>query len=304
MAVFSTNQNRQLYVVKEVVNETPSKIGQVQLLQIEGDKQVFFKYFGPDGLIRSDLISTPRITYMKKTAKEKLQRKLKKATISLDSKVNGGDPIAGQDYMVKISIRDYILAGDTNIGIKYGVAHAYKGMTKEDLYKALAKSLERNFSREVIPLFKFEFSASGVVITELEQPWVLGTKSQTSVSFEILPTTVTFEGDEVFWMTRDDKDRIPLEDTATIIGNGRSIADLEYFCMGERGDQYRNIGYPNIIPTKYLVDSEKAYDVLDIHYSFVDSGVDNHKSEKDLILVAESMNLLTQIEETIKNYSK
>lgn len=56
--------------------------------------------------------------------------------------------------------------------------------------------------------------------------------------------------------------------------------------MGERGDQYRYMGYPNYIPTKYLVDPEKEYHVLDIHYAYTDEGTHSYRSEKDLSVVS------------------
>lgn len=56
--------------------------------------------------------------------------------------------------------------------------------------------------------------------------------------------------------------------------------------MGERGDQYRNMGWPNVIETKYLVDPTKQYDVLELHFAFTDSGVNSYRSEKDITIVA------------------
>ena len=53
---------------------------------------------------------------------------------------------------------------------------------------------------------------------------------------------------------------------------------MEYFYLGERGDKYRNVGYPYTFDTTYLVDPSKKYDTIDITYSSVDSGavgVDN-----------------------------
>jgi hypothetical protein len=57
--------------------------------------------------------------------------------------------------------------------------------------------------------------------------------------------------------------------------------------MGERGDQYRNMGWPNVIATTYLVDPSKEYNVLELHYAFTDTGVNSYRSEKDITIVAE-----------------
>lgn len=73
------------------------------------------------------------------------------------------------------------------------------------------------------------------------------------------------------------------------IANGKRTADLEYFCMGERGDHYRNMGWPNVIHTAYMINNPSdtdEYDYLDIHFYFQGEGVRSDKSEKVLTLVA------------------
>lgn len=292
MAVFSTNQNRQFYVAINSVSTEPSKLGDLKL-DSTNDGKVFFKHMGKGGITRSDLIDKASVVYAKITRKAALQRKLQTATISLNPKVNGGKPISGQDYLVRIYIHNYLAPGDDNVTIKYGVVHAYKGMEAADFYTALANSLTANFSREVQPLLKFEVAksaevATGVKVTEVEQPWHLGTMSQEAVNFDIMPTFVELDGEEVQWAVTDEKTNyVAKTDSDVVIGNGKKIADLEYFCMGERGDQHRMIGWPNVVPTKYMVDPTKEYDVLDIHYSFSDTGVNVQKSEKDIIIVGE-----------------
>ena len=41
---------------------------------------------------------------------------------------------------------------------------------------------------------------------------------------------------------------------------------MEYFYLGNRGDVYRNVGYPYTFDTKYLVDSVANYSTIDIAY--------------------------------------
>lgn len=281
MAVFSTNQNRQFYVASKVVTTTPAAEGEIQLASTS-DGKVFFKHYGKGGLTRSDLIDKSCVTYAHVIWASALARNLKTATIALNSEVNEGKLVAGQDYIVRIYIRNYIASGDGNVTIKYGAVHAYSGMTTTAFYEALAKSLTQNFSREVQPLLTFEATSNGVKITEVEQPWHLGTMSQEPVNFEVVGTTILLEGDEVEWAT------VTYADSDTVIADGKKIADLEYFCMGERGDQHRNLGWPNAIPTEYMVDATKAYDVIDIHYAFSDTGVNVQKSEKDITIVGVS----------------
>lgn len=303
MAVFSTNQVRQLYVatdVKEGVAHVlaTDTVGTIALKTDNAKSHMYFEYRGVGGLVRSDLIDVDKVLYAKATPASALARKLKKATVTLDATVNGGNPIAGQDYILRIVFRQYLGMSDEDQYQKYGMVHAYTGMTASDFYKTLAISLAKNFSRELVPLVKFKIGATEVtpntkladiagdadslVIEEVEQPWTLGIQEQVPVYFEVYPTTVIFNSDERIW------GEVEMGDTgaANAIKDGKIIADLEYFCLGERADQYRNIGWPNAIPSKTLVDPTKEYHVLDIHYAYVGSNECVQKSEKDITIVS------------------
>ena len=301
MATFSVNQNRQLYVAKNVVTTTPAAVGDLKLGSDKASTYMYFQHMGYGGLTRSDKIDLSNVMYAKITKAGALARKLKKATVTLDSGVNGGNPISGQDYVLRIFFRQYIGNSDIYQEAKYGVVHGYKGMTASDFYKTLALSLAMNFSKEVVPLLKFYLKTAsgntevttstakknltgtytGIVIEEAEQPWRLGVRKQEEVFFDVIPTTVLFNSEEVIW------GKVENGTSETTIKNGKKMADLEYFCMGERGDQYRQIGWPHNLETKYLVDPEKEYNVLDIHYYFSDSGVHVQKSEKDITILFE-----------------
>lgn len=329
MATFSTNQVRQLYVVKSAENgATPvlsSDVAGKASLQFDTAKNhMYLEYKGADNLMRSDLIDINNILYAKSTKAASMDYKMKSSTIKLDANVNGGAPVAGQDYILRIAFRQYVGMSDEDQYFKYGMVHAYAGMQADKFYKALAQSLAKNFSREVTPLIKIEVHSTATLseggfdddgymvvtpstkdngkqdntnpyyndsneivvdidsirITEVEQPWKLGVMAQTPVYFTVQPTTITVNGDERIWATVTDS-------TNGTLGNGKNIADLEYFCMGERGDIYRGIGFPNNIVTTYLVDPTKKYSVLDIHYAYVGSNEAVQKSEKTITLVCD-----------------
>lgn len=290
MAVFSTNQNRQLFVVDSIVDTTPSALGETYMKLINDDKEVYYQHYGAGGLTRTDIIPIVSIKSCTLTSPEDMVTYLKTATVTLNSDVNDGAPVAGQDYILRIYIHNYLAIGDENITSKYGVVHATVGMTAAEFYEKLAESLTKNFSREVTQLLSFEATDSGVVITEVEQPWILGTYAQESVNFTVMATTIEYNGYDVVWAETDDNGYITVSNSETSIPNSKKIADLEYFCHGERGDQYRNVGFPNVIHTKYEVDptNETGYYVLDIHYSFVDGGVSSYRSEKDITFVSTS----------------
>lgn len=312
--VFSTNQVRQLYVATELKEGAAhvlatDQAGAIALKADNAKSHMYFEYKGAGGLTRSDLISIENVLYAKATPASALARKLKKVTVTLDQTVNGGNPIAGQDYILRIVFRQYLGMSDEDQYQKYGMVHAYAGMTPSDFYKTLAISLAKNFSRELVPLVKFKVGntevtpntkladiagdAASLVIEEVEQPWTLGTQEQVPVYFEVYPTTVTFNSDERIWGEAEKSD------SNVTVKDGHIIADLEYFCMGERADQYRNIGWPNSIPTKYLVDPTKEYHVLDLHYAYVGSNECVQKSEKDITIVSTDKAIINSLVDAI-----
>lgn len=301
MATFSVNQVRQLYVATAF--KTPHVLasdaaGSIAVKNDTVKSHLYFEYKGADNLMRSDLIDTKNILYAKATDATAMTHNLKSVTVALDSNVNGGAPVAGQDYILRIAFKQYVGMSDEDQYFKYGMVHAYAGMSASEFYKVLAVSLAKNFSREIVPLIKIEIKTAsattevtpttkvadlkdtytGVVVTEVEQPWRLGVMAQTPVYFTVQSVPVTVNGDERHWATLT-------ESTSGSIGNGKTIADLEYFCMGERGDMYRQVGWPHNIPTTYLVDPTKTYCVFDIHYAYVGSNESVQKSEKTITIV-------------------
>ena len=297
--VYNVNQNRQFYVVKAVKTGTdePAAEGDIKLGKTEDGKQIWFKHFGKGGLTRTDIIDVEKISYIKHSTKTSMQRKLKKAVLTLDSDVNGGVPIAGQDYVLRIEIQNFFSPGDASVYIKSSAVHATKGMTAAQFYAKMKDSLVMNFSREKhegMDLLKFESDANGITVTEVEQPWRLGILSQEPVNFKVIPTKVLEDGEDVEW------GKVAYSDSTTVVGNGKQIADLEFFCMGERGDMFRGMGYPYNIDVKYMVDPSKEYDVLDVHYAYSGDGVQVHKSEKDITFVSDTTAVITSLKTAIE----
>jgi len=74
---------------------------------------------------------------------------------------------------------------------------------------------------------------------------------------------------------------------ASYYGNGRVVSDMEYFFMGERGDQERHAHWPNYVKTEYLVDNPDStiFDMLNIHFYRTLPNEAVQKSEKDITLV-------------------
>ena len=307
MGVFSTNQARHLYVATALKSPkviASDAVGSIAVKADTAKNHLSFEYMGHGGLTRSDLIDIKNIMYVKATKADKMARELKAVTVTLNNA-----PVVGQDYILKIAFRQFAGISDEYTYTKFGMVHATNGMSESDFYKELAISLVKNFSREATQLVQFALLSGeeavpvtnttkaseltgtykALVITEVEQDWVLGTKPQEAVHFDVAPGTVAVDGDEVIWGKVEDAD------SETSVKNGKAIADLEYFCMGERGDIYRGVGFPNNIPTKYMVDPSKEYHVLDIHYAYVGSNESAQKSEKDITIVCADMATLNSI---------
>lgn len=320
MATFSTNQVRQLYVANAL--ETPhltasNAVGSISVRTDKDKSHLYFEYMGAGGMTRSDLIDIKNVISVKKTLAEALATQLLAYKLTLDPTINEGNPVAGQDYILRIAFRNYIGLSEEDQYFKYGMVHTYAGMTASDFYKALALSLAKNFSRNETGLLKFylngatevtkdtkEESLNGaytnIVIEEAPQDWILGVMEQTPVNFTLQPSTIIADGDDRIWGVVE-----KYTELASSIPDGHKIADLEYFCMGERGDMYRMMGFPHVIRTKYLVDPEKEYDVIDLHYSYVGSNESIQKSEKDITIVVPTTggnhDLTTRIETKIKD---
>lgn len=307
MATFSVNQVRHLYVVKNLrINTNELKTAGDILPQADKAKTtLYFQYYSPAGLVESsDKIHIPNVTYAKATSSEALAKKLDRYQVVLDDKINGGNPVAGQDYILRLAFRQYVGLSPEDQYWKYGMVHAVSGMKASDFYKALALSLSKNLAREATPLVTIYLVSkdsgsdtytnvdidtnpttlngtyTGIEIEQVAQDWILGVMPQSYIPFAVQPTNITYEGDERIW------GKVTTIPPINTVQNGHEIADLEYFCMGARGDLYRNMGWPNVIHTTYLVDPTQKYDVLDINYYWAGGAEDVQKSPRTLTLVA------------------
>lgn len=310
MATFSTNQVRQLYVataLKSLNVIASDTAGSIAVKSDTAKSHLYFEYMGAGGMTRSDLIDIKNILYAKATDADDLAYDLAKYKLTLDDTVNGGEPVVAQDYILRIAFRNYPGLSEEDQYFKYGMVHTVTGMTASDFYKTLALSLVKNFSREEQGLLKFYLETggsaagvvagtpievtkdtkessltgiyTGIIIEEAPQDWILGVMEQAPVNFTIQPDLIIDNGDERIWGV------VEKVTSTNSIPDGHKIADLEYFCMGERGDVYRMVGFPYVIRTKYLVDPDIKYNVIDIHYAYVGSNESVQKSEKDITIV-------------------
>ena len=326
MATFSTNQVRQLYVAEALKPTNVAATDAAGSIAVKSDTaktHLYFEYMGAGGMTRRDLIDIKNILYAKATDADDLAHDLAKYKLTLDASVNSGAPVAGQDYILRIAFRNYIGLSEEDQYFKYGMVHTYAGMTASDFYKTLVLSLVKNFSRKEEGLLKFYLETggtnadtvagtptevtkdtkestltgtyTGIVIEEAPQEWILGVMEQTPVNFTLQPGTITVSGDDRIWGT------VKQVASTSSIPDGHKIADLEYFCMGERGDVYRMVGFPNVIRTKYLVNPDTKYNVIDIHYAYVGPNESVQKSEKDITIVVPKIGANNQASNALAN---
>lgn len=326
MATFSTNQARQFYVanaLKPLNVIATDAAGSIAVKSDTAKSHLYFEYMGAGGMTRSDLIDIKNILYAKATDADDLAYDLAKYKLTLDTTVNGGEPVVVQDYILRIAFRNYPGLSEEDQYFKYGMVHTVTGMTASDFYKTLALSLVKNFSREEQGLLKFYLETggtdagtvagtptevtkdtkessltgtyTGIVIEEAPQDWILGVMEQTPVNFTIQPDLIIDNGDERIWGV------VKKVASTNSIPDGHKIADLEYFCMGERGDIYRMVGFPYVIRTKYLVDPDIKYNVIDIHYAYVGSNESVQKSEKDITIVIPKIGANNKVSNALAN---
>lgn len=300
--IFTENQATQFYVAKALKTDFASltDAGDI-LVKATPDKQaIYFQQKGAADVSRSDMIVVRNILSAKATAATDMEEKLRTATVTLKSDVNGGVPIAGQDYILRLVFNGYIgISPEDSQYWKYGAVHAIKDMSASDFYKKMALSIAKNMSREAVQFIKVYLGETevtprtkesaltgtytGVTIKEVAPDWLLGTKQEKIVRLDVHPTTVNDGTSDVVWGD------VAYADGDTL-KNGKKIADMEYFFAGEKGDQYRYKGWPDYVPTQYLIDSTQEYDLINIHYSYIGSNESAQKSEKDIILAVPAGN--------------
>lgn len=313
MATFSVNQVRQLYVVKATKTATSAVTneGDVAINVLKdnnGNKtDLYFVHKGKGGNTRSDLIKIDNIKSITSTKADDMRHLVRAQKLELESKFYDSnkkilEAVAGEDFLVRIYIPQFVGMSDEEDYVKHGVVRAYTGMTLDEFYKKLAVSVANNMGREPIPMIsvylltastKVEVKANtkvddikttgitGLMFKEVQQPWDLGTKPETFVNFEIATTQVKMNGAEF--------DAFKISDYSSTnkeyFSNARKIADLEYFCMGDRGDLYRNMGWPYVSPSKTFLDGTTDQDTVDIVYYYHGPNEDIQRSQKMITLV-------------------
>ena len=308
MATFSTNQVKHLYVAK-AVDSSLDTIGDIKF-SAAGDNQIIAKYVGNDGTVRTDLIdlATLKGKAIKSSA---MTEYLESAFVASTSAV------AGQDYIIKVTLSEFggmtpedkgfILAdytaasGDAAKNILAGLAVALANNAAKAAYSKVinvyvttaataSTALTLNSNLWAVAAGASASTVAGygsltaIIIEAAEQPWRLGVSSADRVSLQVSTDPIMSSGLETKWATVTYNTAHP----TAALQNSKKIADLEYFCMGERGDVYRNISWPNSFDFTPLVNpaATYGYHVIELTWAYQGDAEDIQKSPKELVIVS------------------
>lgn len=267
MTNFSTNQVMQFYVVDSAAD--------IEILPYKDEKafKINFTKLG----VTSDKIEN--VEWAKFTKSTALKTKAKKMTVTF-----AGDVVIGEDYAVKVSYPEVGGAGVESWTTKTAVVHAGKGATKATVVAELIAQLTKVLGvDEVLNVAPVE---GGFAITAnvANVKYERGIRPIAIPDFNVTVNQITDEGELTNWAILDENQQIPVESVDTGLASGYKLADMEYFAMGERGDEYRMAAYPNHIVTDYKIKEDQNYGVYNVHYSYKGYNTQSHKSEKDLVI--------------------
>lgn len=257
---------------------------------------------GANVVATTDVIQN--VLWGKLTQAEKLAIPYTAAKITLDAKVNNGAPVKGEDYVVRVSYPEVGGLGNEGWTTKTVTARATEAGA---LYAALAVDLAKAFSNDGVLAVRTtagvlltgeektaDVTTEGIIITQADPTatYEVGVAPVVIAPFTVSASTIIVEGEAVQPFAESSFEVVESVDEkgkADVIPNGYKVADMEYFALGERGDQYRNAGWPDVIRKSkdyYKVDPAGEYDVLNVHYAFKGDNANAHLCEKDLIIVA------------------
>ena len=280
------NQVRQVYVVKTLKTDaTPSALGDVRVLGETG-KFIYFQHYGQGGLTSTDRIPVENIRSIKQTTNAEMKDSLDTHTVKVKTAV------AGQVYVLKVLVRNFVGQGVYDQTYRYGTYKAKNSDTAANIAAGLAADLQIALGLDdennaaSIDHYKDKFctvevASDTITLKEVEQFWELPRFPVQRVPIEIYlrPIINSDEVEDFNWAEVGKGDPTVLDNVA------KKLAELEYYAHGWRGDFYRGVDYPRNFDTKYEVDLSTAYDCIDIHYFFRGQGVSSQLSEKEITLI-------------------
>jgi len=308
MATFSTNQVKHFYVAK-AVDANLDTVGDITA-SAAGDKDIVLKYVGNDGVVRSDIINTDNIVYAKAVKASAMAEYLDSSYVAVNTVA------ANQHYILKVIIDSFGSLAEEDKGFIFADYKSKGTDQAKNIIAGLAVNLAKNATKAaynpIINVYVTTKSAgqavtvgtdtwkveasddeatvaakgslAGLVIEAADQPWTLGKEAFNLLKFNVTTATIISSGAEVNWATITKG----TTHVSPVIKNGKKIADLEWFCMGERGDIYRGMGYPNNFDFSPLVNpaATYGYHLIELAYFYAGDAEDIQKSPKEIVIVA------------------
>lgn len=299
--VFSTNQVIQFYDLTKTVASAAASSVAVETVDAQSKKRVV-KLIVDGTESRSPMFDT--VLSVTNTAAEGdvLKRKIFKVSVQT------GAAQPGETYDLTIMYRSAV--GEEDTYHKFGSYIAKTGDDEAAILKGLAESLRINAKTEVSPLYKL-YNAAGTEITtaalaaavtgsfyivEPVPDWELGSFPETLENMTVEGNHINdANGVEREWATIEKYEAgatgLPTFAPAVDpIYNAHTVADLEYFAMGERGNSNWQFGWPENIKPKKKVDADApyGYDLLVAHVANTGYNQNSTLQEFDLIFAEKS----------------
>lgn len=275
MSVFNTDQARHFYVTNTVED-----------IFVDGGEFVKIDVGSTYAAAPSDIIEKKQVEYINVTsAVNKLVRTRKKVTVGMNAAIlDSGNVPAGYHFVLKLIFRQFVSNSDEDRLVKIADVYTKAAMTPANFMTALKDSIDKNLAAEEsasgVTLLTRVVSSNTLVLSEAYMPWKLGKMSVATLPFDVVAEPIVIDNIEVDWATLTPA-AVSKDSTDTVAG-AEKLADLEWFCLGERGDIYRGIGWPNNIETKYQIDAtgSTAYSIVDLTYFYMGNNEDIQHSRK------------------------
>ena len=310
MPTFSTNQVKHLYVAKAVDGNLDT-VGDIKFAAA-GDKDIVMKYVGNDGVVRSDIINLDNLVYAKAIKESAMEQYLDSAYVAC------GTAVANQSYILKVIVDSFSSLSEEDKGFIFAEYTAKTGDAAKNILAGLAVNLAKNATKAayspVINVYVTTQSAgasltigtnawkvnasdsestvaaygslAGLVIEAADQAWALGKQEFNLMKFNVTASPIVSAGVETRWATITKGTTHP----TAALKNSKKIADLEWFCMGERGDMYRDISWPDSFTFTPLINPAAAYGyhVIELAFYYAGDAEDIQKSPKEIVIPCEA----------------
>lgn len=290
--------------------DTKGDLGEMKAFVNDSKNHLYFEYRGHGGVTRSDLIPISNIEYINLSKKEDLIVRLVGKKVIFDTT----NPITSSySINVKVSgIKNLNESDPLQVIAHYNpaVTNSTKAIAEVALH--LAKGAEKTLFNSVEIFVSDSDSETALgTLTKVEANSMIDTIDATQPKAIVIKENkpepwnefnrvrrIMLEVDS--FITKGDGPKIinaPFDYTQAenYVGNGILVKDNEYFYLGVRGNLYPSCS-TYIGASLGVADETQEYDVLDIHYSHIDSGNTSYKSEKDITIAGKKAELEALLE--------